>query len=89
MTARYTERLKTEDVGVVLVDYLDGFLPGIRSIDTRIFRKNAEAFARISAIFRLPTILLGEEGGFRGKFFPEVLTAAPHARRVERHTPSA
>jgi hypothetical protein len=89
MTAHYTKRLKTEDVGVVLVDYLDGFLPGIRSIDARVFRKNAEAFARISAIFRLPTIMLGEEGGFRGKFFAEVIAAAPHAQRVERHTPSA
>ena len=54
-----------------------------------MFRKNAEAFARITETFQLPTIMLGEEGSFRGNFFPEVIKHSAHAIRVERHTPSA
>ena len=85
----YREKLTRDNCVVVLVDFLDGFLPGLKTINHDLLRKNAEAFARLSQIFNLPTIMLGEEGGFRGKFFPEVVAHADHAIRVERHTPSA
>lgn len=85
----YSEKLTKDNCVAVLVDFLDGFLPGLKTIDHDLMRKNAEAFARLTEIFELPTIMLGEEGGFRGQFFPEVLEHAQHAVRVERHTPSA
>jgi hypothetical protein len=85
----YTEKLTRTNACAILVDFLDGFLPGIKTIPHGLLRKNAEAFARLTAIFDLPTIRLGEEGGFRGSFFPEVLAAAPHAIPVERNVPSA
>ncbi|MBI4783845.1 MAG: isochorismatase family protein [Oscillatoriophycideae cyanobacterium NC_groundwater_1537_Pr4_S-0.65um_50_18] len=85
----YSEKLTRDNCVVVLVDFLDGFFPGIKTIDHDLLRKNAEAFTRLSKIFNLPTIMLGEEGGFRGKFFAEVIANADHAVRVERHTPSA
>lgn len=85
----YSEKLDRSNAVFVLVDFLDGFFPGIRTIDHDLLRRNAEAFARLSALFQMPTIMLGEEGGFRGNFFPEVLANSAHAVRVERHTPSA
>jgi nicotinamidase-related amidase len=85
----YREKLTRDNCVVILVDFLDGFLPGLKTINHDLLRKNAEAFARLSNIFKLPTIMLGEEGGFRGKFFPEVVAHVAHADRIERHTPSA
>lgn len=85
----YTEKLDRHNVSAVLVDFLDGFLPGLKTIDHYRLRKNAEAFAELTSIFALPTVFLGEEGSFRGNFFPEVVAHSAHAVRVERHTPSA
>lgn len=85
----YCEKLTRDNCVVILVDFLDGFLPGLKTINHDLIRKNAEAFTRLSNIFDLPTIMLGEEGGFRGKFFSEVTAHADHAVRIERHTPSA
>jgi hypothetical protein len=85
----YTEKLNRDNAVFILVDFLDGFFPGIKTIEHRMLRYNVEAFTRLSAIFKMPTIMLGEEGGFRGKFFPEMMAHAQHAVRVERHTPSA
>ncbi len=85
----YTERLTPSNSMLIMVDFLDGFLPGLRTIERSLFRANAEALARIGKIFKLPTIVLGEEGDFRGNFFPEVMQHLDHGVRVERHTPSA
>jgi nicotinamidase-related amidase len=85
----YCEKLTRDNCVVILVDFLDGFLPGLKTINHDLLRKNAEAFTRMSKIFDLPTIMLGEEGGFRGKFFSEVVAHADRAIRIERHTPSA
>lgn len=85
----YSSKLSRTNATFVLVDYLEGFVPGIQTIEARLFRRNAEAFTRVSEIFRLPTILLGDEGSFRGNFFPEVMAHARHAIAVERHTVSA
>jgi hypothetical protein len=89
VNGNYAEKLDRNNVSAVLVDFLDGFLPGLKTIDHYRLRKNAEAFAELTSIFSLPTIFLGEEGGFRGNFFPEVVAHSAHAIRVERHTPSA
>jgi nicotinamidase-related amidase len=85
----FAEHLTRDNSCAILVDFLDGFLPGLKTIDHFRFRKNAEAFAELTQIFALPTIFLGEEGSFRGNFFPEVVAKSDHAVRVERHTPSA
>lgn len=85
----YTDKLTRDNCVFILVDFLDGFFPGIKTIDHGLLRKNAEAFTRLSKIFKIPTIMLGEEGDFRGNFFPQVVAHADHAIRVERHVPSA
>lgn len=85
----YTDKLTRENATFVLVDFLTGFVPGIQTVEPRTFRANAAAFAKTSAIFKMPTIMLGDEGGFRGHFMPEVVQNAPHAVRIERHAVSA
>lgn len=85
----YSEKLTRDNATVVLVDFLDGFFPGTKTIDHDLLRRNAEAFTRLSAIFSMPTIMLGEEGDFCGSFFPGVVANAGHAVRIQRHTPSA
>lgn len=86
---QYTERLKKEEITLVMVDFLEGFVPGIRTIDRNLFYANAEALAKVGSIFKLPTIMLGDEGGFRGNFFPKVKENLPNATYIERHTVSA
>jgi nicotinamidase-related amidase len=89
MSTDYTSKITRENATFVLVDFLEGFLPGIQTIEPRTFRTNAAAFARISEVFRMPTLMLGDEGSFRGAFMPEVVAHTGHAVRIERHTVSA
>jgi hypothetical protein len=72
-----------------MVDYLTGFWPGLRSIDSVVYENNVTALAKIGAIFALPTIVLGDEGGFRGRFYPQIAAHLPHAQRIARQSPSA
>lgn len=85
----YTEKLTPQNAGLIMVDFLTGFDPGLNTIPKAVFNQNATALAKMSNIFNLPTIMLGEEGGFRGKFYPLVGEYLSKATRVERHTPSA
>jgi hypothetical protein len=85
----YTEKLSKENAAVVMVDFLTGFDPGLKTIEKSTFVNNATAFAKISEMFKMPTVILGEEGGFRGKFYPLVKEHLKHGVSVERHTPSA
>ena len=87
--SNYTERLSKDEVTLVMVDFLEGFVPGIRTIDRNLFYANAEALAKIGSIFKLPTIMLGDEGGFRGNFFPKVKENLLDATYIERHAVSA
>lgn len=85
----YTEKLTPENSAFIMVDFLTGFDPGLRTIEKATFVNNATAFAKLSEIFKMPTIVLGEEGGFRGRFYPLVEEHLAHGIRVPRHTPSA
>lgn len=85
----YTEKLSRDNCTLVLVDFLTGFDPGVKTIDTLSFYHNVHAFAKIGQIFKLPTIVLGDEGGFRGNFYTAVRKYAPNATYLERQTPSA
>lgn len=89
--SHYQEKLTPENSVLVMVDYLTGFLPGIKTIEAAEYQNNVSALANIGKIFkdRMPTIILGDEGGFRGKFFDQINEFLPDAPRVERNTPSA
>lgn len=88
-TNRYTEKLSRDNAAFVMVDFLTGFDPGLRTIEKSTFVNNATALAKLTEIFKMPTIILGEEGGFRGKFYPLVNDHLRHGISIERHTPSA
>jgi hypothetical protein len=85
----FIEKLTKENAAFVYVDFLTGFDPGLKTIEKSTFVNNATAFAKLSEIFKMPTIVLGEEGGFRGKFYSLVKNHLKHGISVERHTPSA
>ena len=91
VNSQLTKKLTPENSVLVMVDYLTGFLPGIKSIEAKEYQNNVTALARIGQIFkdRMPTIILGDEGGFRGKFFDQINEYLPDAPKVARHTPSA
>ena len=72
-----------------MVDYLTGFWPGLRSIDSVAYENNVTALATIGAIFALPTIVLGDEGDFRDSFYPQIAAHLSHAQRIARQSPSA
>ncbi len=88
-TNPYTEKISPDNAAFVMVDFLTGFDPGLRTIEKSTFVNNATAMAKLTEIFDMPTIVLGEEGGFRGNFYPLVKEHLGKGVRVERHTPSA
>jgi Isochorismatase family len=81
---RYQTRLTPGDCVIVLVDFLHGFDPGLRTMAVERWTRNVEAFAQLAALFapRSPVFVLGDEGSFRGKYLPD-------APRFGRETPSA
>jgi hypothetical protein len=91
INSNYVNKLTPENSVLVMVDYLTGFIPGIKTIDAQTYQNNVSALARIGQIFkdRLPTIVLGDEGGFRGKFFDQIDEFLPDAPKVARNQPSA
>jgi hypothetical protein len=84
-----TEKLSKENSVLVLVDFLTGFDSAVNTIDTLTFYHNVNAFVKIGEIFKLPTVVLGDEGGFRGNFYPVIRKHAVQATYIERQTPSA
>ena len=86
---QYLEKLSKTNSVLIMVDYLTGFDTGLRTINRSTYVNNVEAVAKMGAIFKLPTILLGDEGGFRGNFYPFIKKHLPDAKQFGRHTPSA
>ncbi len=91
INSNYVNKLTPENSVLVMVDYLTGFIPGIKTIEAQTYQNNVSALACIGQIFkdRLPTIVLGDEGGFRGKFFDQIDEFLPDAPKVARNQPSA
>ncbi len=88
---RYQTRLVPEDCAIVLVDFLTGFDPGLRTIPRARWDLNVTAFTRLAKIFasRIPVFVVGDEGDFRGQFYPQINENVPDAPRFGRSTPSA
>ena len=89
--APYAQMLTPDNCVAVLVDYLDGFMPGIRTMSPEAYEASVQGFVRTVKMFDLPTIVLGDEGGFRGEFFDFVTELFPRDQYVyaRRTTPSA
>lgn len=85
----YTEKLSRDNASVVFVDFLTGFLPGLRTMTPEFMNDNVTGFIQSTKALGLPHCVLGDEGGFRGDFFPVVKEELADAPFLERHTPSA
>jgi nicotinamidase-related amidase len=84
------ENLTDQNAALVLVDYQDGLMSLIKTLDQTTLRNNAVALMKLGQAFDMPTIVLGDEGGFRGNFMPELRQVVKkNFTFVERHTPSA
>jgi hypothetical protein len=86
---KYTEKLSKTNATLIMVDYLTGFDPGLKTIDRNLYYHNVTALAKIGKIFNLPTAVLGDEGGFRGNFYPLINKYLPNAPKLPRKNPSA
>jgi hypothetical protein len=89
LKTRYTATLTRDNCSAVLVDYLDGFLPGLRSVDRDLYARNVEGYCRTVKALNLPHCVLGDPGGFRGVFFPIIRAEFADSPTFGRHTPSA
>jgi nicotinamidase-related amidase len=86
---RAAERITPDNAVLVMVDYLTGFRPAVRTVDPNQMENNAEALAQTAAAFHIPVIVIGDEGPNRGKFMPFIARDLAGAPRVTRRQPSA
>lgn len=82
-------RARIDDTVLVYVDYVTGLDNLITTIPGKQYRNNVAAFARFSALFGVPTIVLGEENDYYGTFLPEIKPLIEAgAARFSRTTPT-
>lgn len=86
---RYAHKLSKHNCGVVPVDSQTGFHPGLRSIDRALYDDNVPGFCYGAKALGLPACVLGDEGSFRGEFFPVIEAEIAEGPYFERHSPSA
>lgn len=74
-----------DDVVLIYVDYVTGLDNLITTIPGPQFRNNVTAFAKFNPLFKVPTIVLGEENDYYGTFLPEITEHVTHdAHRFNR-----
>lgn len=67
-----------DDTVFIYVDYVTGLDNLINTIPRAQFRNNITAFAKFNPLFRVPTIVLGEENDYYGTFLPEITEHVTH-----------
>ena len=78
-------RLRKDDVAVLLVDHQAGLLSLVRDFTPDEFKNNVLALADIAKFFKLPTILTTSfENGPNGPMVPEIRAAFPDAPFIAR-----
>jgi hypothetical protein len=73
-----------ESAILVYVDYVTGLDNMMNTIPARQYRNNIAAFAKLNPLFRLPTVMLGEENDYYGTFLPEMAHVSHDVRRYGR-----
>jgi nicotinamidase-related amidase len=81
--------LTPQNTVIVMVDYMDKLLAGVKSHPQEVMLNNATALAKIGPIFKLPVAILGDEGERLGKFVPAIHAPIPDGVKIARHTVSA
>lgn len=67
-----------DDTVLIYVDYVTGLDNLITTIPGPQFRNNITAFAKFNPLFKVPTIVLGEENDYYGTFLPEITEHVTH-----------
>lgn len=77
----------TKDNAVfVYVDFLSGLDDYLTTVPAKQFRNNVSAFAKLNQVFPLPSAVMGDEGEYRGKFYPEINQYVTNSRKVFKRT---
>ncbi|WP_298159498.1 isochorismatase family protein [Brevundimonas sp.] len=67
-----------DDTVLIYVDYVTGLDNLITTIPGPQFRNNITAFAKFNPLFKVPTVVLGEENDYYGTFLPEITDNVTH-----------
>jgi hypothetical protein len=77
-------RATPESAVLVYVDYVTGLDNLMNTIPSKQYKNNIAAFARFNSLFKMPTVVLGEENEYYGTFLPEVAGVTHDIRRYNR-----
>jgi hypothetical protein len=69
---------------LVYVDYVTGLDNLMNRLPTKVYKNNIEAFAKMNPLFKMPTVIFGEEDEYYGKFLPEIAHVTHDTRRYGR-----
>jgi len=69
---------EVDDTVLIYVDYVTGLDNLITTIPGPQFRNNITAFAKFNPLFKVPTVVLGEENDYYGTFLPEITANVTH-----------
>jgi nicotinamidase-related amidase len=64
--------LSKENAVFVYVDFLSGLDDHLTTVPAKQFRNNVTAFAKLNQVFPIPSAIMGDEGDYRGNFYPEI-----------------
>lgn len=73
-----------ESAILVYVDYVSGLDNLMNRLPTAVYKNNIAAFAKLNPLFKLPTVILGEENEYYGTFLPELKPVTHDTRRYGR-----
>lgn len=73
-----------ESAILVYVDYVTGLDNLMTTIPSRQYKNNIAAFAKLNQLFKMPTVIFGEENEYYGVFLPEMATVTHDTRRYGR-----
>jgi hypothetical protein len=72
------QRPDVSDTVFIYVDYVTGLDNLITTVPGPQFRNNITAFAKFNPLFKVPTVVLGEENDYYGTFLPEITQNVTH-----------
>jgi nicotinamidase-related amidase len=88
MENSHIQPLEAKSSVLLLIDYQPQMLFGVESHDRTLIKNNVLGLAKSAQILGVPVVLTSiGEGGFSGKFFPELLEMFPKNELIDRTVP--
>lgn len=81
---RALHRPTPESAIFVYVDYVTGLDNLMNRLPTDVYKNNIAAFAKLNPLFKMPTVIFGEENEYYGSFLPEMAHVTHDTRRYGR-----